>query len=80
MGLAKSRQPEKVIARNTNRKIGIAILQSYGAMNAILDKLGHFEVLYFQHVNRWQYEIGVGRCQVTWRFNRSNIFYFPIHD
>ena len=53
------------------------ILQSYGAWTIIFGFMSRYDVLKFQAVSKYMYQVGVGRVQMKWRKAREIYFTFP---
>ena len=50
-----------------NAELCDQLMRSFGATNNILQMLPPGEVIRLQQLNKWQYAIGIARCQITWR-------------
>ena len=58
--------------KKVSRDIGLAMIKSYGAMQEIFMFFLPIEVLFFQGMNSYMYNVGVFRCQMVFR-----LVYFP---
>ncbi len=64
--------------------MGLRVLQSYGSMLVTTTYLDPHEQLRMQHTNKWYYEKGAGRVQISitlvWPTYFSTFIYHPLND
>ena len=60
---------------SVSKDVSNRLVISYGSTDSIFKFLNPYEKLRCQALNKWLYDMGVGRCQYSWKL-RKRFFYF----